>query len=48
MKASEGHYICFCKDENGIWWSLDDKKVIKVEFETLTYFRPYILFYRMY
>ncbi len=45
-KASEGHYICFCKDENDVWWSLDDKKVIKVDSDVLVNFRPYILFYR--
>ena len=46
-KASEGHYICFCKDEKGVWWNLDDKNVYKIDVTVLKNYRPYILFYRM-
>jgi uncharacterized UBP type Zn finger protein len=45
-KASEGHYICFCKDEKGLWWNLDDNKIFKVDETSVFNFRPYILFYR--
>jgi ubiquitin carboxyl-terminal hydrolase 10 len=45
-KASEGHYICFCRDDKGQWWSLDDQKVIRVDESVFKSFRPYILFYR--
>jgi len=45
-KASEGHYICFCKDDKNNWWNLDDKKVLKVDEDSILKFRPYILFYR--
>lgn len=45
-KASEGHYICFCKEEKGSWYYLDDKKVIKVSESALKSTRPYLLFFR--
>lgn len=45
-KASEGHYICFCKDSDKIWWALDDSKIFQVEEKSIKTFRPYILFYR--
>jgi ubiquitin C-terminal hydrolase len=45
-KASEGHYMCFCKDEKGVWWNLDDSKMLRVDEDSVKCFRPYILFYR--
>jgi ubiquitin carboxyl-terminal hydrolase 36/42 len=45
-KASEGHYICFCKDDKGQWWSLDDQKILKIDESVFKNCRPYILFYR--
>jgi ubiquitin carboxyl-terminal hydrolase 10 len=45
-KASEGHYTCFCKDNKGIWWNLDDTKIFKVDEKVFNTHRPYILFYR--
>lgn len=45
-KASEGHYICFCKDSNNLWWALDDSKIFQVDENSFKHFRPYILFYR--
>ena len=45
-KATEGHYICFCKDEKGAWWNLDDSNIYKVDKSNILKLRPYILFYR--
>jgi ubiquitin carboxyl-terminal hydrolase 10 len=45
-KASEGHYICFCRDDKGTWWQLDDHKIYRVDETVFQSFRPYILFYR--
>ena len=45
--ATEGHYICYCKDkQDGVWYYLDDNKVIKVAVDVVHQLRPYILFYR--
>ena len=45
--ATEGHYICYCKDnKDKSWFYLDDSKVIKVGEDLLHKLRPYILFYR--
>lgn len=45
-KADEGHYICFCKDDNQVWWSLDDLKIIRVDKKTMFSYCPYMLFYQ--
>ena len=43
--ATEGHYICYCKDnKDKKWFYLDDNKVIKVSEDLLHKIRPYILF----
>ena len=45
--ATEGHYICYCKNnKDKTWFYLDDNKVIKVSVDLLHKLRPYILFYR--
>lgn len=45
--ATEGHYICYCKNnKDKSWFYLDDNKVIKVSGELLHKLRPYILFYK--
>jgi ubiquitin C-terminal hydrolase len=45
--ATEGHYICYCKDnKDKKWFYLDDNKVIKVSEDLLHKIRPYILFYK--
>ena len=45
--ATEGHYICYCKNnKDKTWFYLDDNKVIKVSEALLHKLRPYILFYR--
>ena len=45
--ATEGHYICYCKDKKDkTWFYLDDNKVIKVSEDLLHKLRPYILFYK--
>ena len=45
--ATEGHYICYCKDNKyKTWFYLDDNKVIKVSEDLLHKLRPYILFYK--
>ena len=45
--ATEGHYICYCKNnKDKTWFYLDDNKVIKVSIDLLHKLRPYILFYR--
>ena len=45
--ATEGHYICYCKDnKDKTWFYLDDNKVIKVSEDLLHKLRPYILFYK--
>jgi ubiquitin C-terminal hydrolase len=45
--ATEGHYICYCKNnKDKSWFYLDDNKVIKVSEELLHKLRPYILFYK--
>ena len=45
--ATEGHYICYCKDnKDKTWFYLDDNKVIKVCEDLLHKLRPYILFYK--
>ena len=45
--ATEGHYICYCKDnKDKRWFYLDDNKVIKVSEDLLHKIRPYILFYK--
>ena len=46
-KATEGHYVCYCKDtKNKTWYYIDDKKVLSINEETLHAVRPYVLFYR--
>ena len=45
--ATEGHYICYCKNnKDKSWFYLDDNKVIKVSEDLLHKLRPYILFYK--
>ena len=45
--ATEGHYICYCKDnKDKTWFYLDDNKVIKVTEDVIHKLRPYILFYK--
>ena len=45
--ATEGHYICYCKNnKDKTCFYLDDNKVIKVSVDLLHKLRPYILFYR--
>ena len=45
--ATEGHYICYSKDnKDKTWFYLDDNKVIKVSEDLLHKLRPYILFYK--
>ena len=45
--ATEGHYICYCKDnKDKTWFYLDDNKVIKVPEDVIHKIRPYILFYK--
>ena len=45
--ATEGHYICYCKDnKDKTWFYLDDNKVIKVPEDYIHKLRPYILFYK--
>ena len=45
--ASEGHYVCYCKDnKDKTWFYLDDNKVIKVSEDVIHKLRPYILFYK--
>ena len=45
--ATEGHYICYCKNNiDKTWFYLDDNKVIKVSEEIIHNIRPYILFYK--
>jgi len=45
--ATEGHYICYCKNnKDKTWFYLDDNKVIKVSEDLLHKLRPYILFYK--
>ena len=46
-QANEGHYICYCKDnETKNWYYLDDSKVISVGNETIHNLRPYVMFFR--
>lgn len=45
-KASEGHYVCYCKDNNNVWFYIDDKRVMSVAESAIHNLRPYILFYR--
>ena len=45
--ATEGHYICYCKNIKDKTWSyLDDYKVIKVSEDCIHKLRPYLFFYR--
>ncbi len=45
--ATEGHYICYCKNnKDKTWFYLDDNKVIKVSEDIIQKIRPYILFYK--
>ena len=45
--ATEGHYICYCKDnKDKTWFYLDDNKVIKVPEDVIHKIRPYILFFK--
>ena len=45
--ATEGHYICYCKDiKDKTWFNIDDNKVIKVSEDVIYKLRPYILFYK--
>jgi ubiquitin C-terminal hydrolase len=45
--ATEGHYICYCKDnKDKTWFYLDDNKVIKVSEDVIHKIRPYILFFK--
>ncbi|XP_020588084.1 ubiquitin carboxyl-terminal hydrolase 18-like [Phalaenopsis equestris] len=40
-----GHYICYTKDYRGIWYKIDDCKVIKVEVEEVLSQAAYMLLY---
>jgi len=44
--SSEGHYICYCKDDKGFWWNLDDSNIYRVDKSVIFKMRPYIMFYR--
>ena len=45
--ATEGHYICYCKNnKDNSWFYLDDNKVIKVSEDVIHNLRPYIIFYK--
>ena len=45
--ATEGHYICYCRDnKDKTWFYLDDNKVIKVSEDVIHNLRPYIIFYK--
>lgn len=45
--ATEGHYICYIKDQKDKkWFYLDDGKVIRVSDDTIYNLRPYVLFYK--
>lgn len=40
-----GHYICYVKDSNGVWYKIDDSKVKEVELEKVLAQKAYMLFY---
>lgn len=40
-----GHYICFVKDSNGVWYKIDDRKVKEVDLGKVLTQRAYMLFY---
>ncbi|KAG0616996.1 hypothetical protein M758_5G157300 [Ceratodon purpureus] len=40
-----GHYICYVKDSDDIWYKIDDNKVKEVELEKVLTQRAYMLFY---
>ncbi|KAG6555189.1 hypothetical protein Mapa_003228 [Marchantia paleacea] len=41
-----GHYICYVKDSQGIWYKIDDSKVKEVDIEKVMSQRAYMLFYK--
>ncbi|KAL2641410.1 hypothetical protein R1flu_008997 [Riccia fluitans] len=40
-----GHYICYVKDAQGIWYKIDDSKVKEVDVEKVMSQKAYMLFY---
>lgn len=47
---SEGHYVCFCKDNKNnnsqAWLYINDKNIKEVSFDEVVCHRPYIMFYK--
>ena len=44
--AQEGHYVCFCRDERGKWWHLNDDAVMEVNENVVRKFMPYLVMYQ--
>jgi ubiquitin carboxyl-terminal hydrolase 36/42 len=46
QSCNSGHYHCFVKASNGIWYSLNDQSVHQVSLATVLKQKGYILFYQ--
>ena len=40
-----GHYVCYVRDSNGEWWSLDDERVTPADWAEVSAVNPFQLFY---
>jgi len=41
-----GHYMAFCKKEDGQWYGMDDNKVVRVSSSEVFHHDAYMLFYQ--
>jgi ubiquitin carboxyl-terminal hydrolase 36/42 len=45
-EANKGHFLSYVKCADGVWYSADDSKVVKIGPKVVLLSRPYILFYK--
>jgi ubiquitin carboxyl-terminal hydrolase 36/42 len=46
QSCNSGHYHCFVKNSNGVWYSMNDESVHQVSLGTVLKQKAYILFYQ--
>ncbi len=46
QSCNSGHYHCFVKNSNGVWYSMNDESVHQVSLATVLKQKAYILFYQ--
>jgi len=45
FSTNSGHYYCYIRNSNDIWYCMNDSKVTKVSLEHVLLQNPYLLFY---